>query len=247
MAEEATLAAMEARAPERGAPDGTAESRAHGRATLLERPPSLTSMVQTSLRQGIVTSRYALGEQLSEVTIAEELGVSRTPVREAFLALKAEGLVEIKPQRGTFVFHLSRAEFMALADLRLLLETGALRLAMREQLDRLIDALTANVEAMERVPAGEIQAGLALDTAFHRRIIALADNPYLAEAYARIDGRIEAMRQRWQSRHGDLRRIRANHRMIVAAITAANGARAEEDLSLHIQRSAARYQHLLEC
>src|SRR5690242_16653848 len=63
------------------------------------RPRSLTQLVVDQIRDLIVTGKLALGEQLSENALAERLGVSRTPVREAFLRLEAERLVEIRPQR----------------------------------------------------------------------------------------------------------------------------------------------------
>jgi DNA-binding GntR family transcriptional regulator len=215
------------------------------RAQPLERQPSLTSRVIERVRENIVSGVYTLGEQLSEVTIAEELGVSRTPVREAFLALKSEGLVEIRPQRGTFVFQLSRAELAALTRFRLVLELGALRLAMIESLDALIRGLQPNLDAMAKLPPGDVRGGLALDTAFHRTIIEAAANRYLEGAYARIAGQIEAIAQRSQSRPGDLKRIEGNHRMILAAIARGDAARAEQELAGHIERGTGRYGTVL--
>jgi DNA-binding GntR family transcriptional regulator len=212
----------------------------------LERPPSLTSMVIDTLRRGIVDNRFALGSQLSEVTIAAELGVSRTPVREAFLALKEQGLVEIRPQRGTFVFTLSRAEFRALAELRGVLELGALRLAAARDAGALVAALAPNVERMRALPARALAEGLGLDTAWHAALIEASGNPWLVDVYARIAGRIEAIRQRWQMRHGDLQRIAGNHAAIVAAIARGDLSTAAAELDGHITRSAKHYEVLLD-
>ena len=92
----------------------------------LARPRSLTEMVITQIRELIVSGRLVLGEQLSESALAEQLGVSRTPVREAFLRLETERLVEVRPQRGTFVFQYGVAELRDICELREVLETGAL-------------------------------------------------------------------------------------------------------------------------
>ena len=62
------------------------------------------------IRDLVITDKLGLGEQLSEQALAEQLGVSRTPVREAFLRLQTERLVEVKPQRGTFVFQYDTTE-----------------------------------------------------------------------------------------------------------------------------------------
>ena len=212
----------------------------------LERPPSLTAMVTASLRRGIVQGRYALGEQLSEVTVAAQLGVSRTPVREAFLALKEQGLVEIRPQRGTFVFSLTKAEYQALSDLRCILELGALELAVARDRLGLVRRLTVTVEAMRVLPGEALNEGLVQDTAFHAALIEASGNPWLVEAAGSIAGRIEAIRQRWQTRHGDVRRIADDHGRIVAAIAEGDVGAARALLGGHIRRSAVSYQALLD-
>ena len=72
------------------------------------RPKSLTELVVDELRTRIIDGRLRLGEALSENTLAAELGISKTPVREALLQLKLERLVDVLPQRGTYVFRLRR-------------------------------------------------------------------------------------------------------------------------------------------
>jgi DNA-binding GntR family transcriptional regulator len=83
---------------------------------LLERPKSLTELVTESLREWIVSGKLDLGEHLSEVRVATDLGVSRTPVREAMNRLEMEGLLNVEPQRGTFVFCLAPEEIAMLCD-----------------------------------------------------------------------------------------------------------------------------------
>ena len=75
----------------------------------LKRPIPLTALACERIREAIVHGELHLGEQVSEAQLAQRLGVSKTPVREAFLRLKGDGLVEIHPQRGTFVFRLDPA------------------------------------------------------------------------------------------------------------------------------------------
>lgn len=82
------------------------------------------------LRRRITSGEISFGTRLSDKAFAEEFGVSRTPVREAFLALQTRGLVTIRPQSETFVFVLTQEEIRDVCEVRWLLEAGALRLAM---------------------------------------------------------------------------------------------------------------------
>ena len=95
----------------------------------LQRSKSLTEQAVEEIRALIVRGDFELGAPLSENTLAAELGVSKTPVREALLHLRSEGLVSIQPQRGSFVFNMSSAEVLELGELRETLELAALRLA----------------------------------------------------------------------------------------------------------------------
>jgi len=76
----------------------------------LKRPQLLTDLACERIREAIVGGEFKLGEQMSEAQLAQRLGVSKTPVREALLRLKGDGLVEIHPQRGSFVFSLTPAQ-----------------------------------------------------------------------------------------------------------------------------------------
>ena len=109
-------------------------------ATILDRnrrTQSLAHLVTEQIRDLIITDKLALGEQLSEGDLAAELRVSRTPVREAFQRLEMEGLVEIQPQRGAFVFQFDVTELREICELREILEVGAFRMAVARDPGRL--------------------------------------------------------------------------------------------------------------
>src|SRR5579863_8001357 len=160
----------------------------------LARPRSLTEMVIAQIRELIVSGRLVLGEQLSESALAEQLGVSRTPVREAFLRLETERLVEVRPQRGTFVFQYGVAELRDICELREVLETGALRIALSRNRREAIERLEQETDAAEA--AGVIDPGRyqAFDNAFHDALVKASANKELIEAYERISGRVRAIR-----------------------------------------------------
>ena len=116
---------------------------------MLKRPKSLTEQAADEIRARIVSGEFPLGTPLSENALAGLLGVSKTPIREALLQLKMEGLVCIQPQRGTFVFDMSARQVEELGELRETVESGALALAARRNAPALIAALRAGHREME--------------------------------------------------------------------------------------------------
>lgn len=159
--------------------------------------PSLRHSVLAELRRRIVEGDYPLGAQLSENALSLELGLSRTPVREALMALQAEGLVEVRPQRGTYVFSIDVEETRQICDLRSLFEVGALRLAVERDRIGLARRLSDLAEAGRTAHrAGRLRDCEKLDRQFHETLIEGSDNAFLIESYRRIDGRINALRFR---------------------------------------------------
>src|SRR5918994_571095 len=96
----------------------------------IARPKTLTEIVVHELRARIVDGRLRLGAALSENALAAEMGLSKTPVREALLQLKLERLVEVLPQRGTYVFRLAADQVVLISELREILEVAAARGAL---------------------------------------------------------------------------------------------------------------------
>jgi DNA-binding GntR family transcriptional regulator len=161
----------------------------------IDRPPSLTDVVLERLRADIVKGDLRLGQLLSERVLAEKLGISKTPVREALAQLRLEGLVRIVPQRGAFVFSLSASEVTAMCEYRLVLEAAALRMTMVREPKALARDITRIVSTMVRVrKAGDREAYLKADTAFHAAFFEHCGNSYFSEAYARHVGKIAALR-----------------------------------------------------
>ncbi|MEM8853723.1 MAG: GntR family transcriptional regulator [Pseudomonadota bacterium] len=161
----------------------------------IARPKSLTESVTEHLRAQIVSGELGLGEHLSERRLAEALEVSKTPVREALVQLRGEGLVQIIPQKGAVVFTLSAREVIEICEFRLALETAALRLALERDRKGLHGAIAAVVGRMEKaMKAGRTTDYLDLDTAFHAAFFAHCGNTYLRESYERYAGKIAALR-----------------------------------------------------
>jgi DNA-binding GntR family transcriptional regulator len=195
-----------------------------------------------TIRSRIVNGQLVLGEPLSETALAVELGVSKTPVREAFLRLEAEGLIEIKPQRGTFVFDMSAQEVRDLCELREVLEIAAMRSAVRRRASQLADALEAIVADMrEALGSGNILGYRMLDLAYHRSIVEHAGNAALRTTYEALTFRIQALRNRLTLDPVLNRQSMRQHRVIAKLVRAGEIYRACTCLSDHIRRLEAHY------
>jgi DNA-binding GntR family transcriptional regulator len=190
------------------------------------------------IRQAIVAGTHAAGEHLRAASLAEQLGVSRTPVREALRRLHAEGLVEFFPHRGAFVAGWSHEDAAEVFDLRLVLESHAAARAAKRLVPEQITLLTGLTDRMERHATGserDIAAVTEANNAFHGLIIAAAANRRLAAMTA---GVIEiALVARTFNYYSDVAFTRsiAHHRELIAAFHARDEAWAAAVMTSHIR------------
>lgn len=201
-------------------------------------PPGSEGPLKASLagaiRELIATGTLRLGARISDKALAGELGVSRTPVREALLALAADGLVTIRPQSGTFVFRPEPGEIAALCAFRAVLETGAIRLArdpaqLAAQLAALCD------RAAQALEAGDLDACEQADTGFHGAIVSASANPYLAQAHRAIADKVRALRHTLPATRARVASAIAGHRAIAAALSAGRAEEAATLLAAHVE------------
>ena len=208
----------------------------------LERPRSLTDLAEERIRELIVGGQFALGEQLSEASLAAQLGISKTPVREALLRLRADGLIDIQPQRGTFVFSLTPQQVEEICGFRELVEVSALAFAMKLRHADVVAALEGNIRAMSQAQDNEDWRVIPLlDQAFHQVILDHCDNAYLKQAYQLIASKIRALRSRLPEENERVGHCQENHAAIVRLIRAGDVARSQAALALHIRDTLASY------
>jgi len=207
----------------------------------IERPRSLTEIVVEQIRDLIVSGKLKLGDQLSESTLANQLGVSRTPVREAFLRLESERLVEVRPQRGTFVFEFDAGKLRELCELREVLETGAFRIGLSHERARYIDRLAGEVAAAKNVGPLDPAEYQPFDTAFHEAIVSGSGNAELIEAYSRISGRIRTIRFRLSGGRSQIEGSQRDHAEIVALTVAGRDEAAMRCLAAHVYNGYQLY------
>lgn len=209
----------------------------------LERPQLLTDMVLARLRQAIVDGQLALGEQVSEAQLAQQMGVSKTPVREALARLSRDGLVQIHPQRGTFVFSLAPREVEEICRFREVLEVTALELAMQHDRAALVAELDDNVARMGRAQKARDWRGIShLDHAFHQAIVDRCDNGYVKQAYQSIASKIGALRARLPAENERVGHCRDNHAAIVRLVRDADTRKAGAALAAHIRDTLSSYR-----
>lgn len=212
-----------------------------------EKPKSLSESVLEHLRSEIVSGRLELGAAISERQLAVELNVSKTPVREALAQLRNEGLVNILPRKGAYVFSLSAHEVVAICDFRMALETAALRLALERNPGPFVAEIREIVTEMERCQAkGDIRSYLALDTDFHAAAFRHCENHYLSESYARYAGKISALRTHLAAKPLHTKLSFEEHKDLLRAFAGGDIDEVTPTLLKHIGRTKNSYEASVE-
>ena len=148
---------------------------------------SLPMLVQKELERLILAGEIAIGAKLNEVALAERLGVSRGPVREAFRALEESGLVHLEKNRGVFVRQIGIEEADEIYEVRAALDEWVGRRLAQTATAGQLKELKAIVERMDRAAAkNELDAWHVLNLEFHDRLVEYAGNAKLLAVYRRL-------------------------------------------------------------
>lgn len=192
--------------------------------------------VYLALREAIVSAELAPGRQLSENELAELLGVSRTPVREALARLRDDRLVAIVPQLGTFVTLISPQAVADAAFVREALECSAIRLATELADDVGLAELQVNLAAQQRAcAAGDAEAFDRLDDELHKELCSLSGHEIAWRMGRRANGHLDRVRRLSMPDPGYLDEMLAEHREVVAALADRDADRAEAALRHHLR------------
>ncbi|MCX4766246.1 GntR family transcriptional regulator [Streptomyces sp. NBC_01275] len=206
----------------------------------LERPGPLRDRVYEALLELITTRALEPGQHLVESELANLLGVSRQPVREALQRLNTEGWVDLRPAQGAFVHEPTEEEADQLLTVRTLLEAEAASLAALHADAAGLAALDALLaKGMKAVADDDVDAAVALNARFHAKIMQLAGNKVLAELAAQVDRRV-----RWYYTPVARQRGRQSwieHRDLIHAITARDGYEAARLMREHTEHTRRSY------
>lgn len=196
----------------------------------------LGEAVYQSLRTAIESGAFAPGSRLREALLADRLGVSRTPIREALRRLLADGLVTQTPSRRLIVTNLSRIQVLELFALREILEGSAAAFAAHRATNAEIELLTSIIQReVPFVEAGDGQMLLQLNNDFHRAIWEAGRNRYLEAALRSTADALSLLQGATLDDPGRQRRSHEQHAQILAAIEQRDAELAEKVAREHIR------------
>lgn len=208
----------------------------------------LRNQIEDQIRQAILDGHLKPGERLVESAIAEQLQLSRAPVREALSALEREGIIDYLPRRGYFVVEFTPKDIEEIYSLRLLLEIGALRRAIHQFSEADIQKMQDIVETLGHVEEKWEQSRIAnLDLSFHELICKAADHQRLYSVWERMRMQTGMLMGVTTRTHYDRpQNHKQFHQSILDAILDKDLARAEMLLSEHILDAQQRALRQME-
>jgi DNA-binding GntR family transcriptional regulator len=190
------------------------------------------------LRENVLIDPEMQGRFLNEQELAAEIGVSRTPVREALLLLVSDGLVELIPQRGAYVPVVTGREISELMELRGVLESHAARLVIDEgrvPVDRMQDTLDQQANLPDTLLPDAAREFIRLDTLFHQQLIDAAGNELISRTYSKLHVRQILVGVSALFRTGGRRQeVCAEHQDILDALVSGDSAKAQKAIDHHL-------------
>jgi DNA-binding GntR family transcriptional regulator len=197
----------------------------------------LRKQVYKVLRVAIINGEIAPGEKITEVEIAEELNVSRTPVREAFRMLELEELITIIPQQGVFISGIkSRKEINDIFQVRMELEGLAAYLAARNISNEQINKLNEYSERIKNcIENNDLKTCVKIDIAFHRIINEASRNKWLEKFLDSLFEQATRFRSKSLNQKGRMKQALNEHRKLGKAIAEGNSELARKLAREHIQ------------
>lgn len=202
----------------------------------------LVEKVAHYLREHIVMDHFQPGQRLPERTLAVELQVSRTPLREALKILATEGLVVISPNRGAVVADVSAADMKEKAYVLSVLEQSAAQLACVRASDEDIAELQAlHYEMKASFLRRDRQNYFRLNQDIHNRIVALSGNSTLIDIHANLSRQLYRVRYLSNQKNDKWAKAMEEHEAIMAALEARDAARVGDELRNHLGKTWIKY------
>jgi DNA-binding GntR family transcriptional regulator len=188
-----------------------------------------------SVKQVLLSSKYAPGARVDIDDLCRDLGVSRTPVFDALNRLEAEGLVEIVPRKGVYLVTFSEEKAQELYEVREILEARATKLAAKNLTDKQLEQLKRHLEKQASCLAnGDAQGYASATIKFHNSIIEAAGNKTLERLLNAVHSQMEALRLRTLYLPTRLRQSFSEHKKIFEALSKRDPERSERAAREHI-------------
>ena len=221
-----------------------------GTAIRIVQSNSLPALVQQQLEKMILAGQLLPGSKLTEIPLAEQLGVSRGPVREAFRVLEEKGLVRVEKNRGVYVRTITAQEANEIYEVRAALEeliVKKLAASPEKTTSSGLHELLATAEIL--AAQGDVDNCHVCNIEFHDCLAALTGNATLLENYRRLVNELSLFRHHAHARVHDASSLKASvadHQAILGAIMEGRGDLAAQRLFQHIEASRERTQHYLD-
>ncbi len=206
----------------------------------IRRPMSLNEMAYDRIKEAIITLQFRPGQAISHRTLAEQLDISGTPIREALQELGWEGFIVRVPYKGTFVTHIDPKDIEDTFQIRAELEAMAVRrvVAGLQPVDHRI--LEAYIDEAERAyDAGDPQRCSFMGSQFHRFFIEHTGNQRLIGIFNNLDDHIRRFRSLSDAVDGRLGRSQAEHRRVFEAVTRGDAEGAAAAMRAHLDSALA--------
>ncbi len=202
---------------------------------------SLTTVVQQEIERAILVGDYAPGSKLNEAALAEKLGVSRGPVREAFRMLDEAGLVRTEKNRGVFVRAIPIDEALEIFDLRAAMDDWVGKRLAACISDEQLKEIKAMVAEMEKaVKAQDAHQYHVLNLKFHDRMVEMVGNRKLTDTYRRLIKELSLFRRQNLADVVLMRTFLNEHKQIVKAIASRDAQAAGQAMFDHVMQSKQR-------
>lgn len=212
---------------------------------------SLRDEVYARLRRRILRHDYPPGYRFDLSALEEQLGISRTPLKEALHRLAADGLVEIRPRRGTFVTTLDPRGVAESFEVRRILECGIVDQVVDGASDADLAALEAIHQDMgallqESDYQAVVQTYIELDRKLHLGLVRLCGNRRLEGIYERIDTHLQIARVKQRFNAADSNETQREHAAILKALAGRDAAHLRSAIEAHIEAARKRIMRALE-
>ena len=202
----------------------------------IESQPEIREKVYHSLRKRILTGEIQPGTRLIESKLAQEIGTSRTPVREALHNLEFEKIVTALPRVGYVVREITAADVQEICEIRAALESVAVRWALKKDIRELVARLRVNLEQMEIcVKKNKLKETPGLDMEFHDLICQASGSRWLTDLNQYLREYMLRLRIQSFTNQGLAERTVKGHRRILAGLKNKDRQSAEESIGAHMQ------------
>lgn len=195
---------------------------------------SVADQLYAALRAAIIDNALPPGTRISEAEVASQYGISRQPAREAFIRLANEGLLEIRPQRGSFVAKISLGDVMDARFVREAVEADIAKLLAQAPDPAVIADLAAQVTRQQALIGGSARDFMEADEIFHRTLAEAAGKGKAWQVVVEMKAQMDRVRF-LSSMHFPIDHLVAQHREIVEGIASGDAARADRGMRLHLQ------------